>query len=823
MVGLDTLHAFYNLEQAKCILSLDADFLGKDGHVVRHARDFALHRDISELEMQGDLSEVEDKINRLYVVESGFSVTGAKADHRLRMQSSQIGEFLNLFADNILKQKIDKLPPDSEQLVKAIQQRAELFRKQHENLYRSWQKWLEVLGEDLAQNTGKSVVWVGTRQPPHVHALAYFLNQILENIDADASIQFIPNNTPIQAKEINELADLIKTGRIEQLIILGGNPVYNAPVDLQFATLLQSVPYSLHLSLHLDETSQVATWHAPMNHFLESWGDLRSTDGTVSIQQPLIAPLYGTLSALELLAHITGEQPTKGYDIVRAYWRQIYEGKGDFEKQWRRWLHEGVVHGAEERHKAFVLNWSRLAHSLSTTELHILEDTLELNFMLDTSVCDGRFANNAWLQEMPDPITKLTWDNAALIGTRMAREHQLKNGQWLSLKHLDRTLDIPVFIIPGLADHTIFLPLGYGRSFNGRVATGSGFNTYQLRDSRSQYFSYGVTFHKLPKPAYKLISTQEHGRIGQSLFAGYGSLTEPTLAGIKGTTRDSILRYADLKDYLKNPDIIAKKDPHSTSDHPMRRGRSLWKEPNATGGQQWGLVIDLSRCNGCSACVIACQAENNIAVVGKAQVAIGREMHWLRIDRYFRGDDDNPAIDIQPIACAHCENAPCEGVCPVAATVHSPDGLNDIAYNRCIGTRYCANNCPYKVRRFNFFNYSRQNSEQLPLLEMQRNPDVTVRSRGVIEKCSYCVQRINAAKIAAKRDGDGLIPDGTIVPACVQACPSEAIVFGDINDPNSRVAKLKAIKRNYRIFDELNIQPRTTYLASLRNPNRKLG
>ncbi len=827
LVGAGGHRATYSLRNADRILSIGADFLGVEGDTVRQHREFAARRDITSYEKKGELSKAE--MNRLYVVESGFSVTGTNADHRLRLRGGELGEFLAGFAGYLLEQKVGTVPSGSSALASLLQKRYKQFGKTHEKQLFQWLKWYKALAEDLGQAQGKSLVWVGESQSSAVHALGFFVNALLGNIGEGKPVRYLATEEA-DTGTLAQLAARIQAGEVKNLFMLGGNPVYTAPGSIDFSTLLQGVDFSVHLSTQLDETSQVATWHVPMNHFLESWGDLRSSDGTVSLQQPLIAPLYGTLSSLELLAYLIGGLPTKGYEIVQTYWKaQAVGKKGDFKQNWRRWLHEGVIQGTAAAAATPSFKWANVADAWRGEPSLPGSDGLDVHFQIDASVCDGRFGNNAWLQELPDPLTKLTWDNAALIGPKTARANSLKDGNWVELGLQGRSLQIPVYVAPGLAEQTIVLPLGYGRDFGGRVAKGAGFNVYGLRPSADTFFASGATLKTLVKGNYKLASTQDHGRMMEfsdsSVAAGYGSLTEPTLIGSKkGHSRVTILREASLEDvghvkgYKSNPEQIETKYEVMDKSHL----HSLWKEPNDKGGQQWGLVMDLNKCTGCNTCVIACQSENNISVVGKERVAVGREMHWIRLDRYFTGEEDDPKVSVQPMTCVHCENAPCENVCPVAATAHSPEGLNDMAYNRCIGTRYCANNCPYKVRRFNFFNFSKENTKTLPLIQMQRNPDVTVRFRGVMEKCSYCVQRITVAKIDAKRDGNGVVPDGAIVPACQQACPADAIVFGDISNPNSRVSKLKNLKRNYAVLRELNNKPRTSYLARLRNRNSKL-
>lgn len=817
-VGVSGHQAVYHLEKADRILSLDADFLGMEGDTVRQSRAFAQGRDTASLEQSGKLRDA--KMNRLYVVESGFTLTGVNADHRLRVRGEEVGEFLAGWAGYLLLHNIGSVPAGSTTLAEELKKRYKALDSKYSKRLYKWLTWYKELSDDFAQSKGRSAIWVGERQPASVHVLGHFVNTLLDNIGKDKPVRYFSVGNEVAGETIDLLASRIQAGEVSHLVMLGGNPVYTTPGRLNFATLLQGVGFSVHLSSHLDETSQLATWHAPMNHFLESWGDLRTSDGTVSIQQPLIAPLYGTLSSLELLAYMVGGQASKGYDLVQAYWKSQPEGKGDFAKNWRRWLHEGLIQNTAVTATTPSFQWNETTDAWRG-EPSLSDGAYEVHFILDASVCDGRFANNAWLQEWPDPMTKLTWDNAALVSPKLARANQLKDGQWIELSLQGQSVKIPVYIAPGIGDNTIFLPLGYGRNFGGRIAKGSGFNVYPLRPGSHTFFASGATFKKVVAVDYKLVSTQDHGRMEEfsksNVTAGYGSLVEPTIMGFKGNNRLTILREASLESYQKNPEQIEKYEVLKKNEL-----RSLWAEPNEKGGHQWGMVVDLNKCNGCSACVLACQSENNISVVGKERVAVGREMHWIRIDRYFTGDQDEPEVAVQPMTCVHCENAPCENVCPVAATVHSPEGLNDMAYNRCIGTRYCANNCPYKVRRFNFFNFSRENTEQLPLIQMQRNPDVTVRFRGVMEKCTYCVQRINVAKIDAKRDGDGIVKDGTITTACEQACPSQAIVFGDINDPQSRVSKLKKLQRDYAVLQELNNKPRTSYLARLRNRNSKL-
>lgn len=794
MVGLDRHQPVYNLEKADVVLSLESDFLGGEGDSVLYARQFAGRRSNN------------GSMNRLYAVEPGFSVTGAAADHRLRMLGSHVGDFLTLVVAELLAKKLVVAPSSLDAAVSnTLIQRAEAFKKKQADTYKRWQAWLSVLVEDLAQHKGRSAIMVGERQGARVHALAHLANTLLGNVGKDACVRFFQKSDEVEAESLSDLAAAIQGGAVDLLLILGGNPVYTAPSDIDFGRLLQRVSVSVHTSTHLDETSQLTTWHVPSNHYLESWGDLRATDGTLSIQQPLIAPLYDTLSELELVAFLAHEEAETGHQLVQSHWQQQLAAKEDFAQKWRNWLHDGVGQNTRAEHEDPKFVWKNLVVAWSDTPVSPDPSQFEINFVFDYKLLDGRYANNGWLQELPDPMTKITWDNAAYISPKTARDRKLQNGHFVTIQHKGKNLDIPVFQAPGLADGVIVLPLGYGRAAAGRVASlNRGFNTYAIRTAESPFIAQGATIQiHWQKKRYKFATTQEHGR-----------LEDP----ITGRKRVSILRETTLATLQKDPKVIEKLDV--VDAHHIK---SLWKEPNNQSGQQWGMVIDLSRCTGCSVCTIACQAENNIAIVGKKEILNGREMHWIRLDRYYTGPADDPQAVLQPIACVHCENAPCEAVCPVAATAHSTDGMNDMAYNRCIGTRYCANNCPYKVRRFNFYNYTRENDELLPTLSMQRNPDVTVRFRGVMEKCSYCVQRVNQARIEAKAHQDGVIQDGAVTPACAQACPSQAIVFGDISNPNSSVAKLQKDPRNYAVLGELNIKPRTTFLAKLRNPHPKLG
>ena len=750
----EPLAIYYKVAAANVILTLDSDFLTNGPGAVRYAREFADQRRV-----RGG----EHKMNRMYSVESTPSNTGGKADHRYPLRASEIAAVAAAVAREL--------------------------GVETGSIAASAEPWIKNIAADLKKNAGASLVVAGDAQPPAVQALALAINQALGNIGKTVMV-----TEPVEANPADQFADLksliaeMNSGAVEVLILLGGNPIYNAPADFGFGEAFKKAGLRIHLNLYNDETAELCHWLIPESHYLESWGEARAHDGTLTIQQPLIAPLYQSKSALELLA-VFGEQAERsGYEILREAWT-ARKPAPDFESWWRKSVHDGVVAGSAAAPKNPVVKagWSAGLSAPAAQGMEIL-------FRPDIALYDGRFSNLGWLQELPKPITKVTWDNMAMMSVATAEKLHLDTEDVVELKYQGRTVKAPVWITPGHANDSVTVYLGYGRRRAGHVGNGVGFDAYTLRTAGAPTIGTGLEVVKTGEK-HTLASTQEHWRMD----------------GFKQRDRN-LVRAATIEEFLKEPQKIQEADevpPKTLSLYPERKYE----------GYAWGMSIDLSACNGCNACVVACQAENNIPVVGKDQVSRGREMHWIRVDRYYEGDLDSPLAVHQPVNCQQCENAPCEVVCPVAATSHSAEGLNDMVYNRCVGTRYCSHNCPYKVRRFNFLLYSDFETESLKL---QRNPDVSVRSRGVMEKCTYCVQRINRARIEAEKE-DRPIRDGEIVPACAQTCPTQAIVFGDINSPDSRVAKLKKEQLDYMILADLNTRPRTSYMAVLRNPNPELA
>jgi Fe-S-cluster-containing dehydrogenase component len=741
-----------NVEKADVILSLGGDFLAcVPGHL-SFVRAYSARR----------RSRQRGKMNRLYVVESTPSVTGACADHRRPMRASQIEAFAQAVAGGLGA------------LSSAVQD----------------DPFVVAVARDLAAHRGASLVVAGEEQPPAVHAFAHSMNAALGNAGSTVSyIDPVVIHAESHIESLRELVADMHAGRVDTLLILGGNPVFTAPADVAFDKALEKVKLRAHLSAHPDETSALCHWQIPEAHFLESWSDARAFDGTASIVQPLIAPLYGGKTAHEVVAALSDQPEQTCYEAVRDFWKDKLPG--DFESSWRRALHDGVIAGTSFPPKAIKL--SAVSSQLSASSAQRLApsaDSLEINFRPDPTIHDGRFANNGWLQELPKPITKLTWDNAVMLSARTAQRLGVSNEEVVRLTYSGRALEAPVWILPGQAEDSATLHFGYGRTRAGKFGSGSGFNAYALRTSDAPGGGAGLEIARTGR-THPLATTQQHGRM-------------------EGR---AIVRSGTLEEYERNP-----KFAQEMAEAPGPE-ESLY-EPYPRNEYAWAMAIDLNACTGCNACVVACQSENNIPIVGKDQVSRGRAMHWLRVDRYFSGEADNPSVHHQPLPCMHCENAPCELVCPVGATVHSAEGLNDMVYNRCVGTRYCSNNCPYKVRHFNFYHYSTQ--FRAPSMRMLANPDVTVRWRGVMEKCTYCVQRINGAKIAAEKE-NRRVRDGEILTACQQACPAEAIVFGDLRDEGSRVARMKAAPVNYSLLAELGTRPRTTYLAAVRNPNPVLS
>ena len=747
----------YHLDKAKVVVSLDADLLMNDGaSMVRHARGFAASRS----------QTTPGSMSRLYIAESTFSVTGAMADHRLRLPSGEVSR-----------------------VAVALARALDMGGLPSIDVPENAAKFVAAVAKDLRANKGRALVVAGEKQPPAVHALAHQMNLAL----AGAAVTWVEafDPAPEGARSIAALAKAITDKAVTSLIILGGNPVLDAPADAKLAELLAQVETSVHLSLHADETSAVTSWHVPRAHTLESWGDLRSLDGTLAIVQPLIAPLFGGKTDAEVVSLLLGE-PARAYELIR-------KTQNFADNAWRRALHDGVVEGSTYP--------AQSPSSAGTDKIAAaLKDALspatgyEVTFVPDSHAWDGRFANNAWTQEGPDPMTKMVWGNAALVSPATAKELGVENGDLLGVQTTGgASAVVPALIAVGQADKSITLSFGQGRKHAGRVGNGVGVDTYPLRTVAAM--------------------TIAGAKVGK---AGGNDPIVTTQENFNMANRWPV-RAATIEEYAKEPEMF--RGEKFAEPHPKLL--SLYPDYDYSKGHRWAMTIDLNTCIGCGACTIACQAENNIAVVGKSGVSRSREMHWIRVDRYFRGRPDEPESVTQPMTCQQCENAPCEQVCPVGATQHSPEGLNDMAYNRCIGTRYCLNNCPFKVRHFNFFNYTKRSAEcidgELPALrQAQFNPDVTVRSRGVMEKCTYCVQRINEAKIDAHKAGTETIADGTIKTACQQTCPTSAIVFGDLNDPTSAVAKLKNETRSYVMLEELNIRPRTTYLARIANPNPEL-
>ncbi len=785
------------LDKAKIIVSLDYDFLGLDALSIMLTKLFSKGRKLAEeSEEEGEHAAAEHKdektenkkvehaaehaaekaaeMNRLYSVETNYSLTGGMADHRLRLKPSEIVTFARDLAAKL------GAVPGLNVMQPATDKRG---------------KFLDALAKDLKAHSGECIVMAGPKQPAIVHALAHSINASLGNIGKTAIAWASTKGEVSPLDAMRTLAGEINSGKVQALMILGGNPVYTAPADLNFADAIKKVPLSVHLGLDADETAMAAKWHIPEAHYLESWGDGRAVDGTATIQQPLIEAMYGGKSAIEMLALVAGTKDQRGYDLVRTYWSGQLPGKDTTAKDqaWREALHSGVIPGTKTAESKATLD----GKSVGAQVAKIADGKgFEIAFYPSSQAYDGRFANNGWLQELPDPMTKLVWGNALLISPKYAKDQGLADGDMVTVSKGNLKLDVAVMTQPGHADGCGSIALGFGRTVCGRVGKGVGFNAYAIRTTNDFWSGDGFT---ITKTAGKHVhaTTQEHG-----LMEGR-----------------PVVREAKIDDYKKTPKII-----EEMNEVPLLK--SIYEDLKYDKGNQWGMSIDLNSCTGCNACVVACQSENNIPIVGKEQVLKGREMHWLRMDRYYTGDENDPQVVTQALPCLQCENAPCENVCPVAATNHSPEGLNDMAYNRCVGTRYCANNCPVKVRHFNFLNWHKTTEE---VQKMSFNPNVTVRMRGIMEKCTYCVQRIQETKIQIKAEARAAgkeiraIKDGEIKTACQQTCPADAIVFGNINDPNSQVAKLKKHERNYALLAELNIKPRTTYLAKLRNPNPELG
>ncbi len=763
----NVVNSMYRFDQADVVVSLDSDFIATGSTCVRYARDFARRRNV-----EGPQSAM----NRLYVVESTPSNTGAMADHRLPVRCGEIQSVARSLAAAV------GLP---------VSGGREAVPK----------PWLDALARDLQNHRGSSLVIAGESQPAYVHALAHEMNNKLGN--AGKTIVYLPAIEAIpQGDTLSDLVKEIDGGQVRVLVIVGSNPVYTAPVDLQFSEQLLKVGLRIHLGLYEDETAELCHWHLPQSHFMESWSDARAYDGTVGIVQPLIAPLYNGMSAHEMLALFNGDSGTSAHDLIRSYWKgqKSFSSDTEFEKFWETTLHDGVMAGTA---LSPLSNPSHFDYAQLPPEPPSAAESIEIVFRPDPTIGDGRWANNGWLQELPKPITKLTWDNALMLSPMTQWKLGLTDGDIVNLSAGPWKASGPVLAMPGHADDSATLHLGYGRLRAGHVGNKIGLNGYLLRASNTLQFGQNLKIEKTPQ-TYLFAATQIHHPIDQD-----GEQVEEE--SVNAFRRD-LVRIATLAEFRGNPNFAAEKDKGNVE------GLSLY-EPYKYEGYAWGMSIDLNRCTGCSACVTACYAENNIAVVGKYEVMAGRDMQWIRVDNYYRGDLKNPEMYFEPLPCMHCEQAPCELVCPVGATLHSSEGLNEMIYNRCVGTRYCSNNCPYKVRRFNFKLYSDWNT---PSLYGVRNPNVTVRSRGVMEKCSYCVQRINAAKIHSEIEGR-TVRDGEIQTACQQTCPTEAIIFGNINDPNSRVSKLKASSRNYSLLAELNTRPRTTYLGKLRNPNPEIS
>ncbi len=744
------VHVHYKLDRAQAIVALDADLFGAGtpGNV-RYARDFASGRRVRRASAE---------MNRLYVAEPTPTATGSVADHRQPLKASHVDAVARAILAGV--QGGSPAPLGSKEI----------------------DGFVGAAVKDLLAARGKGVVVVGSRQPAGVHAVAHAINQALGNIGTTVIVT--DPLTPDASSQIDGLRSLVQdlnAGAVRLLVILGGNPVFNAPADLKFGEALRKAQTRVQVGLFDDETAAQCHWHINSTHFLEEWSDTRAHDGTASIVQPLIAPLYRGKSFHEVVALFSDRPERTGYELVREYWQGQEAFAADvFEKGWRKAVHDGVIAGTAPAPK-------EVGTSAVPPAPTPVSGAYEVAFAPDPTIYDGRFANNGWLQELPKPLTKLTWDNAVLMSPATAQRLGVANGDYVSVSVAGRSVSGPTWVQPGHVADAVTVYFGYGRTRAGRVGTGVGYDGYQIRTTAEPAFAGGDV--RKTGESILLASTQGHH-------------------SMEGR---AIVRAGSLEEYHHAPDF-AQHMAHTPGPE-----LSMYA-PYKYEGYSWGMAIDQTVCTGCTACVAACVAENNIPVIGKEQVLRGREMHWIRIDRYFEGDPESPSIFHQPMLCQHCENAPCEVVCPVAATVHSSEGLNDMVYNRCVGTRYCSHNCPYKVRRFNFLLYQDWDT---PSFKLQRNPDVTVRSRGVMEKCTYCVQRINEARQDAKVAGRK-VKDGDITTACQQVCPTDAIVFGDINDPTSRVSQLKAEAHNYALLADLNTRPRTTYLAAIKNPNPAL-
>jgi len=808
----EPVNTMYGFDKAGVIVALDSDFLQTESGNVRANKLFAAGR---------RLRSSKDSMSRLYVVESARTTTGNAADHRLRLPASAIAAYAFALAGELAKNGVPL----------ADVQGAAAGAATGVNVPA---KWLTVVAKELARNRGRALVVVGSRQPPEVHALAHAINGALGAPGATLTYASVADPDELDvATDLKALSDAIVANQVEALVILGGNPAHDAPADLGFADKLGKVATTVHASLFFDETSQKCTWHVPRAHEYESWGDAQALDGTIALQQPLIAPLYAGRSDIELLAAMANLPETSGQQAVRATTTEVllvahgvtgcspFDERGDSEcrgatggpvhlhqfeldREWNRSLALGVVRRPQVP-KTPTLALPAIAAAIAARKVPAPgPGAFEATFAPCAKLVDGRYANNTWLQELPDVVTKLVWDNAAILSPASAKELGVANKDLVKISAGDRSITAAVWIVPGQTDRSVALTLGWGRKQAGRIGNGRGFDVYPLRATDTLGFVAGVTVTKTGDDPYFFAQTQENN----------------------STEGRPIAHEATLAEYKQKPDF-------AELDSPPTRALPLWTQADYSHGHQWGMTIDLNACTGCNACVIACMSENNVPVVGKREVWRGREMHWIRIDRYYveraeiGATAEEPAVIFEPLMCVHCEEAPCENVCPVNATTHGPEGLNEMAYNRCIGTRYCGNNCPYKVRKFNYLNWHNDSvwkeTGGLPeTMAMQQNPNVTVRFRGVMEKCTYCVQRIQSAKIRAKRETRE-VKDGEIRTACQQTCPADAIVFGDVNDVTTKVWTSTRTDRRFGLLAELGTRPRTTYLGKVRNPNSEMA